>query len=232
MGWHGRLTKATLLWEPYILGRLSACAGFDKWDLIGISTVGERALFADLQTQYKLAPSEGFRYLQISHAIDSALPKNTLIPDASPMEDALLLDPMHRKAISLTYRKLINNQINPTTKLRATWEGELGDFTDEDWQDALSSPRVVAIPMRLPLIQLKILHRVYYDAPLLHRLGRRPDPLCLRRCNQTGTFLHIIWDCPYIQQYWTEVTKPLSRSCDKSILAIPNPLPPQRLGSN
>lgn len=64
-----------------------------------------------LQITYKLTQKEHFRYAQIRHALQAAIPPNTQLPEASHLEDRLLTDHLHTKAISLTYRKLINNKI-------------------------------------------------------------------------------------------------------------------------
>lgn len=227
LGWHNKLTRATPLWEPDLLGQLSKCPGFDKWDLIGILTVGDMwikgrlATFADLQHKLNTNSHNPKHYLQISHAIKAVLPRDVPLPEASPLADRLILDPMNKKAISLTYKMLLNNRPDPLLRLRQYWETDLGELEDKDWRDALASPREVAIPMRLRLVQLKILLRIYLDAGILVKIGRRADPLCLRKCCQIGTFFHIIWDCSLVQLYWGDVTKQMERAGGKTLKASP-----------
>lgn len=48
------------------------------------------------------------------------------------MEDRLLLDPMIDKAISLTYKKLINNTPDPLGPLREKWESDVGMLEEDD----------------------------------------------------------------------------------------------------
>lgn len=155
LGWTQVITKATPLWSTQKLGLLCRYKGFNKWDTIGISVVGDLLqkgkllTFPELQAKYSLAPGEIFRYLQIWHALTTNIPDLTTIKDSSPLEDRLLADPMHKKAISYTYRKLCNNLPDPLLQLREKWTTDIGQIEDEDWQQAIMSPREVAINQAL-----------------------------------------------------------------------------------
>ena len=82
---------------------------------------------------------------------------------------------------------------------------DLGDLEEEEWMEALMSPRESAITARFRLVQLKILHRVYYTPTRLAKMGKSNTGKCNRGCGKTGTFYHIIWDCPKIRTYWTDI---------------------------
>lgn len=73
------------------------------------------------------------------------------------------------------------------------------------------SPKEVAIPSTLRLLQLKILHRTYYTRDLLHKIGRADNSLCVRHCGTEGTLWHTIWDCPQIATYWASVMRTMSQ---------------------
>lgn len=94
--------------------------------------------------------------------------------------------------------------------LRARWNQDGLELDDEDWQEAVASPREVAIQARLRLVQLKILHRIYITSSVRVHLNRTDDGKCRRRCGEEGTFMHIIWDCVLIQQYWEKVHSTIS----------------------
>lgn len=95
LGWAGRITRATPLWYKDCLGKLGYLKGFDKWDLIGISRVGDLwhqgdiRTFQQLQEDYELSPREHFRYLQVKHALRAAIPRRETPPAHSPLEDRL-----------------------------------------------------------------------------------------------------------------------------------------------
>lgn len=109
------------------------------------------------------------------------------------------------KAISLTYKKLINHTPDLLLKLREKWEADGLEIDDGEWQEALASPKEVAISAKLRLVQLKILHRTYISGNRLVLMGRGETGLCKRNCGEPSTFLHIIWECPLIQKYWKKV---------------------------
>ena len=168
-----------------------------------------------------MAESELYKYLQISHALWAVIPRGTELPEASPMEMRLLGERLTKKANSVTYRKLINNMPDTPPGLREQWVGNLGDIKDEEWSEALASPREVAIKSGLRLIQLKILHRVYYAKDTLRKMGRCASAECRRGCGGVGTFYHIIWECPIIQRYWSEVLHCCSEVLGETLTSVP-----------
>lgn len=66
MGWTKTMTQFTPLWDAEQLGDLWKTKGFDKWDMIGISRLGDLWVkgevlpFTNLQQNYKLADTEKF----------------------------------------------------------------------------------------------------------------------------------------------------------------------------
>lgn len=223
LGWAGKLTQLTPLWDAASLGMLGNSKGFHNWDLIGLSHLGDLwrggrvVSFKYLQDQYHMNVSEYYRYLQIKHAIDSAITPDTTLPASTPLEDRLLTDFLERKATSLTYKKIINNRLDPLGKLRTKWQLDVGDMEDPEWREALASPKEVSTTSKLRLVQLKILHRIYYTRIILHKIRKTPDPSCLRLCGEAGTFYHTIWTCPMITAYWTRILDIITAVCHKRL---------------
>ena len=127
MGWAGKITQATPLWDSHQLGELSKQNSFEKWDMIGITRVSDMWMDGDvvawqaLLTEYKLAPGEIFKYFQIQHALTAALQREEVVPEASPLEMRLLGEHMTSKATSFTYRKILNNMPDTLRQLREKW---------------------------------------------------------------------------------------------------------------
>lgn len=75
MGWWGRLTGATPLWQGSRLRPVSSLEGFRRWDDIGISTLGDiiqgstLKSFQRLQADFDLHKSQFHRYLLLCHAL-------------------------------------------------------------------------------------------------------------------------------------------------------------------
>ncbi|XP_078506465.1 uncharacterized protein LOC144765829 [Lissotriton helveticus] len=213
MGWHDRLTLATPLWASERLGLLGRTKGFRNWDLIGISRIGDLwdsngvKLFPSLQSTYELADTEYFRYLQVRHSLQENIPQGTVPPPASPLKDRLLDGHIQEHAISLVYKKLINNLPDLLHDLKRRREADGLEIDEEEWRFALASPKEVAISSRLRLIQLKILHRVYISNTRLKRMGRSESDECRRGCGMIGSLFHMLWECPVLQAYWVKVVR-------------------------
>lgn len=155
LGWEGTLTKTTPLWCTKKLGNLRNTKGFKQWDQIGIPQIGDLwrngnvISFEKLQQTYTMTSTEHYRYIQIRHALTTVIRKGTNPPETSPLEDRLLTEHMPKKAISLTYKKIIYNMPDPLNTLRDRWQHDIGILDDSEWQEALSSPKEIAIPSRL-----------------------------------------------------------------------------------
>ena len=209
--WEGKLTQATPLWDTAALGNLRSMTRARGWDTIGISTLGEVwrnggiVPWDELKSEYRLAPNEVFLYMQVRHALKARLPEEVALPETSPLEARLFSEYMPKKAISLTYRKILNNTPEAMPATRKKWTQDLGELTDEEWGAAVASPREVGIRAGFRLVQLKILHRIYYTPSLLFRMGKKISYQCNRNCEERGTFYHTIWSCPYIVHYWTNI---------------------------
>lgn len=67
----------------------------------------------------------------------------------------------------------------------------------------------------------KINLRWYLTPSRIARFHPQASPLCWRRCGQAGTLLHMLWGCPKLGSYWTDVYSLISRT-----LRIPTPLTP------
>lgn len=227
LGWANKLTQLTPLWDVARLGTLRNSKGFHSCDLIGISQLGDLwrggkvVDFKYLQEQFQMAKGEWYRYMQIRHALETNIPPGMTPPASSPLENRLLTDHLVKKATSLTYKKIINNRPDPLQHLREVWQSEIGDMEDPDWREALASPKEVITTSTLRLVQLKILHRIYYTRQLLHKVGKIKDSNCLRRCGEIGDFYHTIWRCPIILSYWEAVLNTLKEVCKKHIPVEP-----------
>ena len=49
-------------------------------------------------------------------------------------------------------------------------------------------------------------------------MGRTDIALCRRDCGMTGSFFHVIWECPKIQGYWDTI-----RDCLNEVLEFEEP---------
>ncbi|KAJ1176567.1 hypothetical protein NDU88_001841 [Pleurodeles waltl] len=68
----------------------------------------------------------------------------------------------------------------PGRRPRDKVEGQWGPLDDDEWVEAKMTHRLMAIYVRVRLIQSKYLHQFYYSPDRLWRMGCTPVPECLR----------------------------------------------------
>ncbi|KAJ1178165.1 hypothetical protein NDU88_003412 [Pleurodeles waltl] len=103
------------------------------------------------QTEYKYAP-EYFQYLRLGHALRKHIVEGEELPDVSPLQDRVLMEPIPEKGISVIYKKLMYNAPDVMGGVREAWSEDLGALDDEGWGEALKEPREIAIKARFRLI--------------------------------------------------------------------------------
>ncbi|KAJ1161865.1 hypothetical protein NDU88_002345 [Pleurodeles waltl] len=170
---------------------------------------------------YGLSKKQFFYYARLRQAWRAEGLLGEGILEYAPLESRLLTEQLNIKAISMVYRTINNKMPDTLCRLRSRWEADLAEMKDEDWEAALMFPQEVAIRSRLQIIQFKILHRVYYDRQRLHTMGREQHPNCIRCQGHIGTFLHTIWGCPVIQEYWLKIVGELQGVVSECITLDP-----------
>ncbi|KAJ1097918.1 hypothetical protein NDU88_003034 [Pleurodeles waltl] len=230
-GWWRRLTQQTPLWHGKQLAQVAGLQGFQNWDNIGISTLGDVwqgshiQSFQDLQTQYSLNKTQFHRYLQLRHALLVHLQAGDTIPEHSPMEAKALMGDLGKGGVSQIYRTLITTAGGPLRELRQRWEDWMGPMEEMDWTEALMAPRSLTMATRLQLIQTYFLHTAYLTPAKLHKAGLRPSAECPRCRSHTADFFHMVWACPTIVAYWEAVVQEISGVLQVEVKRLPLPLP-------
>lgn len=216
--WDKRLTRNTPLWHSTWLYEVSSLLGFRKWDLIGVTLLGDIwtgdhiRTFPDLQQRHALSGSQFYKYLQVRHALTTHVPTGTSLPEFSPLEAQVMTGNLGRGGVSRIYRSLVNNGSPTLNALRTSWEGWLGPLEDEDWRDALMAPKTLTTSSKLHLIQLYFLHTAYLTPVRLHRAGLRPSPNCVRCGHAPTDFYHVAWGCPALAQFWPGIESELTQT--------------------
>lgn len=82
------------------------------------------------------------------------------------------------------------------------------------------------ISARDGFIQLKFIHRAYYTPQRLAWIYPAHSEMCPKCQQAVGTYYHVIWDCPIIQDFWRKVlievntVTSLSVSMDPKVLLL------------
>lgn len=94
MAWKARLTKQTPLWHGTYLKSATSLSGFRRWDLMGISTLGDVMRGTTLKSFQQLQSDFGLHKSQIFTAPPRTFPpdpKPRDPPRVSPLEGRLLM---------------------------------------------------------------------------------------------------------------------------------------------
>lgn len=86
------------------------------------------------------------------------------------------------------------------------WEKDLDtNITKEEWETIISQSNYISKCVRYKLIQLKILFRSYTTPQKIHKMNCSASDLCWHGCGKTGTLIHLLWQCPDVEAFWTKV---------------------------
>lgn len=78
-------------------------------------------------------------------------------------------------------------------------------FTDKEWERVLEQPRKTSRNPKFKFIQLMILHRAYLTPYKLHKMFPETPDSCPRCQEPQAKLMYMIWACPKLAHYWSEV---------------------------
>lgn len=90
------------------------------------------------------------------------------------------------------------------SRSREAWEADVGELRVDQWERIFGLDPLVSLSPSQRASHLLLVHRAYYTPKRLRRFGRRPDDKC-PRCSGTGDLIHLMWRCPKLTRYWTEI---------------------------
>lgn len=82
--------------------------------------------------------------------------------------------------------------------------GRCGGMADDQCDRILALGPLVSVSPLQRASHLLLVHRAYYTPKKLYRFFRRIDDKC-PRCLETGDLIHMMWRCPKLVMYWTEI---------------------------
>lgn len=69
------------------------------------------------------------------------------------------------------------------------------------------------------MIHYNFIHRLYFTPMKLFQMRLRPSPRCqLCSLGATGTFVHMVWDCPAVRDFWDVFSNKMSIVLERTIL--------------
>ncbi|KAE8287269.1 hypothetical protein D5F01_LYC15241 [Larimichthys crocea] len=102
------------------------------------------------------------------HFVQTAYPHFPNHPPGSLIDSLLFLDPAQKRSISVIYNSIDSLNPEQTTRLKQTWEQEIGvPVSDDQWDQILKLVHTSSICARHSLLQCKVLFRVHYTNVLI-----------------------------------------------------------------
>lgn len=162
--------------------------------------------FIMLKEEYGIPQDQFWRYLQLRHLINQAVPNPQVIFSSPDILKEILEVFGKGKGASFYYCALLDRLGESTNGLRQAWEADLSQsFSEKEFSLILQNLQKWSREIRTGLIQFKILNRAYWTPTKLHKAGLKADPACLRCKLAPGTLMHLLWSCPKDQRCWTAI---------------------------
>lgn len=125
----------------------------------------------------------------------------------------------------LIYAKSTFFKCNPLIK----WEKDIGkNCTNKQWLSAFKCNHQFSRCSSYRELGEQLLARWHFTPCIVAKFSDDNSNLCWRGCEQVGTLVHMVWACPHLRSFWTEVFKLIAKttgvftkpSVEKAILSI------------
>lgn len=165
--------------------------------------------FEELRERYHLNQNMFLQYFQLKSII-AKFPKEYFNYKYDTDKKLKSLS-TNRGTVSGLYKWLLLSSPNRNSKTESQWEHDLGvTLTPTEWGNIWSNINIISKSVRLRVIQLKILHRAYITPSRLKKIDPHTSNLCWHKCGQDGNLFHMLWLCPAVELFWTDVCKLIS----------------------
>lgn len=162
--------------------------------------------FRDLTQQFGLHRSQFYRFLQLRHLLVGIFGSSTSTPEDAGFLDRVLTIYGRRHEASVYYSMLSRTLGNRAlAALKVTWEKDLGQSLEEDWDRICANIKKLSRDARVRLMQFKILHRFYWTPSRMFKIGISDSPNCWRCKSEEGHLIHTLWFCDKVQVFWNRV---------------------------
>lgn len=163
-----------------------------------------------------------FRYLQLRHAIQAQFPSEIQLQ--SHMVEHFLISKNVDRILSSLYLRVSLETDSQGTRLFKKWKLDVPSLTDDDWEEGIEQYIPLMKSARDRYIQLKLFHQAFYTPQRLAKIYSSYSDRCPKCNTDTGTFLHVVWSCPLIQQFWREVVQSINSIGNLAITLDPRVL--------
>ena len=184
----------------------------NTWQQHNITQVGQVVRdgdiipFKEIKIQFGLNDSAYFQYFQLKSIFKNFKFKGIKMGSNIVLDSKLRAACTGRGTVSVIYKLLSSSLPDSTTVIKSQWERDIGSsLTADQWDLILKQSTSICSCVRYKIIQFKIIHRAYITPHKLKKMDPNVSELCWHGCGELGTFMHLLWFCPVIEQFWSEV---------------------------
>lgn len=124
------------------------------------------------------------------------------------------------RILSSLYIRILSEEQTGGTGLYEKWKADIPALAPDDWEECIQQYIPLMVPERDRYVQLKFLHRVY-TPQRLSRIYPTQSDRCPKCNRELGTFIHVVWSCPVIQQFWLEVVEVINSAANLNVQVNP-----------
>lgn len=159
--------------------------------------------YEDLQRKFHLTEGNRYTWLQISHLLQSHLQNNQKFHlNGIPVQRKQV---WQRNALWLLQTTPIKGP-RPKLLYQLRWEQYLQvNLTPQHWDSVFTAPKGATRCTNHIELNRKLLFQWHLTPNKIHHINPVYVKNCLRRCNATGTILHMRWECPQVHQFWSSI---------------------------
>ena len=168
--------------------------------------------FSNLQDSFNLPRSSFFVYLQLRSALKAqGVPWQGPLP-IHPMRRLFTTQPTTKGMVSRLYNFFLIPK-DTALAIEKIWARDCPDLDDEfEWDEVWASIPAVSRNPDHQYIHYNFIHRTYLTPVKMHHMKIISSPLCTLCSTQShGTFLHMVWECGPVSQFWSRVASCLSK---------------------
>ncbi len=176
--------------------------------------------FQDIRNSFNLPGSSFFFCLQIRSALKAY---------GVPWQQPLAIHPFYRLIaiqsktkglVSSLYKHILKSSC-PDLTLNSIWKKDYPALDPEfDWKAVWVSIKEASRNPDHQQIHFNFIHRTNLTPGKLYYMNLTDSPsCCFCTQNSPGTFLHMMWDCPPVAQFWADVASTLSDLVSVSVPA-------------
>lgn len=201
---------------------------FPQWSEHGIRTLSDimdadgLQSFTDLKNLFNLPGSSLFFYFQIRTAM-----KTYGVPWGQPLPTHplfLLFEKKSSRGLVSNIYKMLQEAAHTSMGITTVWNVDLSYYQLQiNWKRVWDNISIASRNLNHQLLHFKIIHRFYLTPRKRCQLQLVSTPLCLL-CNtkSIGTYMHMMWECPLVNTFWSQISMLLSNILEISIPCVPN----------